>query len=964
MPINKWVIVILCVFYHKNSFSQSLSYTNIETKSGIPSSEVYSILQDSKFRIWVCTDNGIFMQHGESYKTYSTIDGLPTNTIFKAFENKLDGKVWFICYGFGLYYYDEGIQKFKCPNYNSKLIEILKLGFINDCAFDSIGNLWITSKFKELLCITEKGKIIRKPDRLGKNSGFEILDLGQNMIMRNIYSPNSQITQSPRFKYVETNYNKYIVAPINWNISFPNYIKTDNDGMLVSYLNKVLCFDKSRKYKQLNFESNVLAMVQDDKKNFWIGTLRNGIVCVDSTFTHIYKPLSGLSNLSVTSIIQDVYGKIWFSTLTNGIYCISNNGVYCYLSGEKIQKIYKTRNKLTLVASNGRLLYGETNFNFKLVSEGNEIKEIYEFANQVFICKAIYNKEIPKFLDIKNIAANSLCLTRKFIVLGNKTNLIFYSLNLKHFKNYIAPSPIFKVLALSDETLLLGCLNGVYLFKNNKFEIVIGEQWPLNSRVNDIITRHGRIFVLTDGNGLYEFVNNSLKKIFSINGRNFSSIRCLVSANDSTFWFGTSRGLFKGILNHNLQIRFTLHLTTSTGLTSNTINNLLLLGDTLIAATNSGICVLNSRIRQNPIIAPIFFKSIIANYSDTIYNHCEREVKLFVQKKWRNILINFTQNSWLNHEILGQISYRLMHNGSITTPWTPISDNSVQFTNLSHGKYRFEIKIEDDITGEHYTSTADFEIEAYYYEKTWVKVVFWCLMGLLAITAVWLIIRKVRYDHELKRKMMNAEISSLRNQMNPHFIFNALNSIQYLIFENNHEQASKFLSKFAKLIRKSLEFSKLNFISIKAELQFVEEYLEIEKLRFKDKFDYKIEVDSQIDPESDFIPPLMMQPLIENAIKHGFHNKSDKGQIWLKLEIEEPGILKYSVTDNGSGFKKGGQESEEFKTSLSLNILKERFTLLKADFSENESIGMSINNLIFENKFGTEIILKIPLSHD
>ena len=156
---------------------------------------------------------------------------------------------------------------------------------------------------------------------------------------------------------------------------------------------------------------------------------------------------------------------------------------------------------------------------------------------------------------------------------------------------------------------------------------------------------------------------------------------------------------------------------------------------------------------------------------------------------------------------------------------------------------------------------------------------------------------------ELKQKTVEMEMQALRAQMNPHFIFNSLNSINRFILQNNRAQASEYLTKFSKLVRLILQNSQASLISLESELQALELYLELEALRFDYHFDYKISVPKDLDIEALRVPPLIIQPYIENAIWHGLMHKEDRGQ--LDIEVSEEGDhLYFKIADNGVGRKK------------------------------------------------------------
>jgi LytS/YehU family sensor histidine kinase len=190
-----------------------------------------------------------------------------------------------------------------------------------------------------------------------------------------------------------------------------------------------------------------------------------------------------------------------------------------------------------------------------------------------------------------------------------------------------------------------------------------------------------------------------------------------------------------------------------------------------------------------------------------------------------------------------------------------------------------------------------------------------------------------------KQKVL-VELQALRAQMNPHFIFNAINSIKQFIFENDTESADRHLSRFASLIRKVLENSKQESISLSEEIQMLTLYIELEMLRFANKFSYKIEVAGNVDTEKVLISPLIIQPYVENAIWHGLMHQEKHGELLIKFEkVESPIVspqagrsydtLKCTIDDNGVGRKRSAAiKKERNHKSMGLSITKERLEIL------------------------------------
>ncbi len=214
---------------------------------------------------------------------------------------------------------------------------------------------------------------------------------------------------------------------------------------------------------------------------------------------------------------------------------------------------------------------------------------------------------------------------------------------------------------------------------------------------------------------------------------------------------------------------------------------------------------------------------------------------------------------------------------------------------------------------------------------------------------------------ELQQHVTELEMQALRAQMNPHFIFNCLSSINRFILKNETEAASNYLTKFSRLIRTVLTNSKKSFISMEDELEMLRLYLEMEKLRFKDSFDYSITFINAIDDGNVFLPPLLLQPFAENAIWHGLMHKEGQGKLEFELSVDDK-VLTCAISDNGIGRSKAAalrSKSAEKQKSLGLQITKERLALLNEEFA-NETF-FHIDDL-FDNEgkpSGTRVTLKM-----
>ncbi len=204
------------------------------------------------------------------------------------------------------------------------------------------------------------------------------------------------------------------------------------------------------------------------------------------------------------------------------------------------------------------------------------------------------------------------------------------------------------------------------------------------------------------------------------------------------------------------------------------------------------------------------------------------------------------------------------------------------------------------------------------------RVIFIIALGLVLLASLLLYLRSKNNQLKLNQEKMSLEQEVLRSQMNPHFIFNALSAIQNSLLDNDPMKSASYLSKFAKLIRQNFDFVKQSSISLEEELDSLKNYMDTQKLRFSDKFEYDINVDSNIDVEKVRIPPLLIQPFIENAIEHGLRNQEEKGLLQLNIFDKSHSIC-YEIKDNGIGISKKKNDGKLH----AIDIFKKRLKLLE-----------------------------------
>lgn len=223
--------------------------------------------------------------------------------------------------------------------------------------------------------------------------------------------------------------------------------------------------------------------------------------------------------------------------------------------------------------------------------------------------------------------------------------------------------------------------------------------------------------------------------------------------------------------------------------------------------------------------------------------------------------------------------------------------------------------------------------------------------------------REERIRLEFEKRLHSVEMTALRSQMNPHFIFNCLNSIDYYILKNETEKASDYLNRFSRLIRLILQNSRSNYINLKDEMEALRLYIEMESLRFHHQFKYRIRVQNDLQLADYEIPPMLLQPYVENAIWHGLLHKEKGGELEVQLTYSNNHLF-FIIQDNGIGreiSKRLKSKTATRKKSMGLQITEDRVTLINRLYDTTATIFIRDLKNTQNEPVGTRVELTIPV---
>jgi LytS/YehU family sensor histidine kinase len=303
----------------------------------------------------------------------------------------------------------------------------------------------------------------------------------------------------------------------------------------------------------------------------------------------------------------------------------------------------------------------------------------------------------------------------------------------------------------------------------------------------------------------------------------------------------------------------------------------------------------------------------------------------------------------------------------IQNDWQECKDGNIEFFKLSAGKYTLHVKAAiTNASGKNTEDILYITIKPYWYQTNWFKALLALLLLLLVIGFIIIRSKQIRKKEKIKNfyenKMLHLEMQSLRSQMNPHFMFNTLNSINSYIIQNKTALASEYLTTFSKLMRSILDLSKQETVTISKEIGALKMYIELEALRLENKFDYNIIIDRNVDEESIKIPSLIIQPFVENAIWHGLHNKNTQGHIDIHVKETAEYHLIITIEDDGIGRKASAtikQEQVKHK-SYGIDITLSRIKLL----NEHNSVTFTDLYDAKNNAAGTRVTILLNTQYN
>jgi ligand-binding sensor domain-containing protein len=937
--------------------AQEPYYWQLTDEDGLPSMTVYQITQAQTGLIWIATANGLCSFDGKNIKQYDD-SALNDQEILKIQEAP-DGKIWGINLSGQLFFLNdagklevvEKLGDFKLSKVYTFYLFDTKI-FVGDAIrFDNTNKIVydLTKKtiqnlndkiYSSVCCIVKQDSNLIIETRGAYTAFIYKFSLNNFNLIECLKVADTQnmhfglYGEEILFPYTKGRIEKIILNTgevkgfINLNDATKN-IRTIN-GKVFFILNQGVK-KYSGKLEEFFFPNKSMNDIYLDKENNLFFASNEGVFIVPSEKSNIFNSSNTkLSSSKITAIFKDNMNKIY---LGNG------SGSYSLYNMEGI-------NNSIEIGIKGRMLFIDKVGENMIYGGDSGIRDKLNLMPKV------------------NLGAKCFFYSSKNKLFYGASNAFGFIGNKKF--NPIIILRTYAIAESPDGTIWIGSDKGIYTYDGKETKPFLDENGKQTLyRISAMKTdTDGRLWATSTGHGVIVIKDGKVEKTLNeANGFYTNTFNCLYIEN-GIVWLGSD----KGVIRYNPATGEKLLVNKYYGLPSDEILSLCTDKETLLIGTAKGLVTIPfDALMPNQIAPNLHLLQVKIN--ENVRKITQNTIELSHNEN--NILIEYISYQYRSRGN-ARYEYRITE---LDTAWTMTDQRSLRFPNLNAGSYHFELRAinENDLRSVE-TIRLHFQIA----KPFWLR--WWFITGVLGLVAlsVWgysyMRFRRMQAQQALessfKSKMGDLKMQALQAQMNPHFIFNALNAIQHFLTINDDENAVKFLSKFAKLIRIVFEYSKRKEITFANEMEMLEVYLSLEKLRFKEKIEIHFNISEEVEAQKEniYIPPLLIQPIIENSFKHGLFHKNTKGNLYISFDLENRNVLKCVIEDDGVGRTEANAHSiwrEKQQVSSGLSTTKERIKYWheKNNATANDDL-MRIEDLE-ENGIakGTRITIKLSLKN-
>ena len=943
---------IILLFFSCFLFAQQPSHLLIgdEELAGV---NIYSIIQDVDQTIVLSTNNGLYRYNSLTFETINS-DLVGDQSLF-GLEKNNKGVIY--CYNLsGQIFYIKGNKLYPFFTIPKELLSTVVQMKIDD-------EDQILLYCKKVLRVSQNGKykVLFSP----KSTESSSLAKGKN---GKVYFYDDQTVYSILKDKVELEYE----VPIKmFNLLKPYTTNSGNVNLQINTLARGFIVEKNR-LKEVVYKTpaDKTALyhyfVSKSKPIIWFASTKNGIYAYNLDGKPLFNNQLLFKDYFISSYLEDNEGNFWLTTFGKGIIFIPNLNVIEYTNNNLLDKddllrITKKGDELFFGGVKGNI-YNLKQNKIQLVQSNLKKIEFLRFmphSDAFFVNGLVYDSDLKKILcdhDFNKYDAfqQDKNATIRFVT---RDGLFSSSQNNWKTKNNNYNLRSYAVLEdVDSKTIWLGSSTGLEILKNDTFFKINYQNQPIFC--TSIVKINKQIWVASSY-GILIYENENLVRVLNKKTGLLADKAIKLISNNNSVYISSNEGLQQ----YDLNTRKFKNFTKVEGLLSNAVFDFEVVGNSVYIITSKGLQKMSfDDIQSEATNLPKI------KISEVLINGFEKSNSRKVFKPNENT-IEFTLLA-ISHKYRDKLKYQYQLEGYDSKWYTSdFSSNKIRFSKLSDGKYTLKIRaVYNDIASNQIT-TYQFTIESVFWKtKEFILIAILLLLG-LSYLFYHLRIRFVvsKKNKEIEKEKYNKELNksklvALKSQMNPHFIFNALNSIQEFIVLNKKELASNYLADFADLMRSYLQHSQEDAVSLFDEIETLDLYLKLEKIRFEEDFEFSIHCDASINKEQIYIPSFLLQPFVENAIKHGLLHKNGQKKLSVSFENLSQYSIKCEIQDNGIGRIASAKLNEKRKhQSFATQASQNRLELLNQ--SAEDKIELQIVDLYDEKQqsLGTKVIVTIPI---
>lgn len=949
-------LFILFLFALTISYGQEVITKNVSELASLPDDEFYDVLQDSKGNYWFCADSGLYRFDGINFTHYTNPEQR-SQSLFNLKEDDF-GRIW-------------------CNSLNGQFFVIDpkkgKLDFFIDVADELIGRLPTYELYKKSLFVKiDNNKLFQyhfdtkeKTILTDSFGGYtNIVRIHDDLFYHNLNRLNKKNLKTNALEIFPLSFKGTI--PKIYNLHEDLYILLNDDKFKLTSV----CVLRNGKLVKLSIPKvlrlEIYDLYKDSNGLLYFGTEKGGFA-VEETTTALVSKFTFLKNSKVSKTLEDAFGNYIFTTLNNGIYYWDGQENFKYqaetsgLQSNNLNHIIQTDTQKYIVTDFTNKVYEyELNGQLQLKNQwqsAQELKRLFAFDKKAYVVgnennilqidNGIQALKNFKFSSVKDIAFHQ----SKFFI-GHS-----YSLDqVDSFQSATEKKPIREKRCLSvtsfDEKLYGAFADGTFIIQHHNYIPVTYQNEVLYT--DRLLSGADYLWAFKKNKGLFYTKNNTFQLLSKLQGKN-----AIVKKSNHAVYVLEAGKLFQ--INEKTP-SLELIKNISSQIKNIKVIDFEVVEKTCFLTTDQGILQISLyKDGFKNIVAPTVIQQILVNEIPkettdlTRLSYNENSVKIFLKNKDFSARDVYTFRYKIN---------------TISSNWETISDikKPIYLSYLSPANYELTYQTLQGETVIH-EDVIQFNILQPYWKTWWfLTLILITILGIIFIM-LQLYLSKIKAKQhfeleqlDLEKNLAEAKLQNLTSQMNPHFTFNALNTVQGLILDDKKEDAYTYLAHFSNLFRKSIDFSEKTFNTFDEEITFLETYLKIESKRFNNQLDYEID-DTALEDRFYKIPAMILQPFVENAIKHGLlHKKGDK-KLRIQLITGEESI-KCIITDNGIGRKASSLLSQNRKNAhlhMATSSVQKRFNLYKKhhdmDMSYTYEDAIDTNG----KSLGTKVIITIPL---